>query len=162
MITATSASPSKMVAGTSGRTMVSPSPITQSGDFWKALMGAGSVARAVLHVVHRHADDGDGPRQRRPDPHLPQRDALPAAHHVRQRRAPLGEARDERVDEVVGPGMRQILHRRGDVVHGIPLEHAQPELVEEEKFHGPPGWGRPDYTTDGLTAETASGTMQAT
>ena len=43
MITATSASPSKMVAGTSGSTMVSPCPMTQRGDFWKALMGAGSV-----------------------------------------------------------------------------------------------------------------------
>ena len=43
MTTATSASPSKMVAGTSGRIMVSPSPITLSGDLWNALMGAGSA-----------------------------------------------------------------------------------------------------------------------
>jgi hypothetical protein len=32
MITATSASPSKMAAGTSGRIMVSPSPMTALGD----------------------------------------------------------------------------------------------------------------------------------
>ena len=32
--------------------------------------------------------------------------------------------------------MRQVLHRRGDVVHGVTLEHAQPELVEKEKLHG--------------------------
>ena len=43
MTSATSASPSKMVAGTSGSTMVSPSPITLSGDLWNALMGAGSA-----------------------------------------------------------------------------------------------------------------------
>ena len=43
MTTATSASPSKMVAGTSGSTMVSPEPITAFGDLWKALIGAGSV-----------------------------------------------------------------------------------------------------------------------
>ena len=42
MITAISASPSKMVAGTSGSTMVSPSPMTAWGDLWKALIGAGS------------------------------------------------------------------------------------------------------------------------
>ena len=41
--TATSASPSKMVAGTSGSTMVSPWPITALGDLWKALIGAGSL-----------------------------------------------------------------------------------------------------------------------
>ncbi len=40
---AISASPSKMVAGTSGSTMVSLGPITAPGDFMKALIGAGSV-----------------------------------------------------------------------------------------------------------------------
>jgi len=40
---ATSASPSKIVAGTSGSTMVSPSPMTELGDLWNALMGAGSA-----------------------------------------------------------------------------------------------------------------------
>ena len=40
---ATSASPSKIVAGTSGSTMVSPSPMTAFGDLWNALMGAGSA-----------------------------------------------------------------------------------------------------------------------
>ena len=34
---------SKIVAGTSGRTMVSPGPMTALGNFWKALMGAGSA-----------------------------------------------------------------------------------------------------------------------
>src|SRR2546430_10764863 len=42
MTSATSASPSKMVAGTSGSTMVSPSPMIALGDLRKALMGAGS------------------------------------------------------------------------------------------------------------------------
>jgi len=41
--TATSASPSKMLAGTSGNTIVSSGPITALGDLWKALIGAGSV-----------------------------------------------------------------------------------------------------------------------
>ena len=41
--TAISASPSKMVAGTSGSTMVSPCPMMELGDLWKALMGAGSL-----------------------------------------------------------------------------------------------------------------------
>ena len=43
MTTATSASPSKMVAGTSGSTMVSPAPMTLFGDLRNALMGAGSA-----------------------------------------------------------------------------------------------------------------------
>ena len=43
MTSAISASPSKMVAGTSGSTMVSPWPMTALGDLWKALIGAGSV-----------------------------------------------------------------------------------------------------------------------
>jgi hypothetical protein len=42
MISATSASPSKIVAGTSGNTIVSPSPMTEFGDLWNALIGAGS------------------------------------------------------------------------------------------------------------------------
>ena len=41
--TANSASPSKIVAGTSGSTMVSPWPMIAFGDLWKALIGAGSV-----------------------------------------------------------------------------------------------------------------------
>ena len=43
MTTAISASPSKIVAGTSGSTIVSPSPMTALGDLWNALIGAGSV-----------------------------------------------------------------------------------------------------------------------
>jgi len=43
MTSATSASPSKIVAGTSGRIMVSPAPMIAPGDFKKALMGAGSL-----------------------------------------------------------------------------------------------------------------------
>ena len=39
MINPSSASPSKIVAGTSGSTIVSPSPITAFGDLWKALIG---------------------------------------------------------------------------------------------------------------------------
>jgi hypothetical protein len=40
---ASSASPSKIVAGTSGRTIVSPSPMMPLGDLWKALIGAGAL-----------------------------------------------------------------------------------------------------------------------
>jgi hypothetical protein len=40
---ATSASPSKIVAGTSGSTIVSSGPITALGDLWNALIGAGSL-----------------------------------------------------------------------------------------------------------------------
>ncbi len=43
MTTATSASPSKIVAGMLGSTMVSPSPITELGDLKNALIGAGSL-----------------------------------------------------------------------------------------------------------------------
>ena len=43
MMSAISASPSKMVAGTSGSTMVSPWPMMALGDLWNALMGAGSL-----------------------------------------------------------------------------------------------------------------------
>ena len=43
MTTAISASPSKMVAGTSGRTIVSPLPMIALGDFMNALIGAGSL-----------------------------------------------------------------------------------------------------------------------
>ena len=43
MTMAISASPSKIVAGTSGKIMVSPLPMTALGDFWKALMGAGAA-----------------------------------------------------------------------------------------------------------------------
>jgi len=43
MMTAISASPSKIVAGTSGSTIVSPSPMIAEGDLRKALMGAGSL-----------------------------------------------------------------------------------------------------------------------
>ena len=38
MTSAISASPSKIVAGASGSTMVSPSPITAVAALWKALM----------------------------------------------------------------------------------------------------------------------------
>ena len=43
MTTAISASPSKIVAGTSGSTIVSPGPMMLLGDLWKALIGAGSL-----------------------------------------------------------------------------------------------------------------------
>ncbi len=43
MTIATSASPSKIVAGTSGSTMVSPGPMILPGDLWNALIGAGSL-----------------------------------------------------------------------------------------------------------------------
>ena len=36
MTSANSASPSKMVAGASGSTITSPSPMMAEGDFWKA------------------------------------------------------------------------------------------------------------------------------
>jgi hypothetical protein len=39
---ATSASPSKMVAATSGSTIVSPLPMIAPAVFWKALIGAGA------------------------------------------------------------------------------------------------------------------------
>ena len=39
--TASSASPSKMVAGASGNTMVSPGPMMAVGALWNALIGAG-------------------------------------------------------------------------------------------------------------------------
>ena len=41
---AISASPSKMLAGTSGRTMVSPGPMMAVGALWKALIGAASFS----------------------------------------------------------------------------------------------------------------------
>ena len=41
MMTAISASPSKIVAGTSGRTIVSSGPMMALGDLWKPLIGAG-------------------------------------------------------------------------------------------------------------------------
>ena len=41
MTTAISASPSKIVAGTSGSTMVSFGPMIAVGALWKALIGAG-------------------------------------------------------------------------------------------------------------------------
>jgi hypothetical protein len=41
MTSAISASPSKIVAGTSGSTMVSPGPMMAVGALWKALSGAG-------------------------------------------------------------------------------------------------------------------------
>ena len=43
MTTAISASPSKIVAGTSGSTIVSPGPRIAVGDLWNALIGAGSL-----------------------------------------------------------------------------------------------------------------------
>ena len=43
MTRATSASPSKIVAGTSGSTIVSSGPMIALGDLWNALMGAGSL-----------------------------------------------------------------------------------------------------------------------
>ncbi len=41
MTTAISASPSKIVAGTSGSTMVSPGPMIAVDALWNALIGAG-------------------------------------------------------------------------------------------------------------------------
>ena len=41
MTTAISASPSKIVAGTSGSTIVSPGPMIAVDALWKALSGAG-------------------------------------------------------------------------------------------------------------------------
>ena len=43
MMTASSASPSKIVAGASGSTIVSPLPMIADGDLWKALIGAGEL-----------------------------------------------------------------------------------------------------------------------
>jgi len=41
--TASSASPSKIVAGASGNTIVSPGPQIAFAVFWKALIGAGAL-----------------------------------------------------------------------------------------------------------------------
>ena len=49
MISAISASPSKIEAGTSGSTIVSPSPITAVAALWKALIAgfSGSVPSSM-------------------------------------------------------------------------------------------------------------------
>src|SRR5438094_2113229 len=43
---------------------------------------------------------------------------------------------DQPADQVVRPGVRDVLHRVRHVDHGVALEHSQLEVVEEQQLHG--------------------------
>jgi hypothetical protein len=95
----------------------------------------GFRARAVLHVIDRHAVDVDGARQRRPDADAADRHAIARRggffEGAPELRVPLNDA----PDEVLRMGMRDILRDRGHVHHRVPLQHAKPEIIEKQQLH---------------------------
>ena len=89
------------------------------------------LARAVLHVVHRHAVYVDRPRQRRPNPHASKWRTLAVGGPFLQRAAVIAEALDQSADEIVRPGVRDLTHHRRHIHHSVALQHAKLEIIEE-------------------------------
>jgi len=102
--------------------------------------GGGLGAGAVLHVVHGHAHDIRGPGEGRADAYPTEGRASGLGHRLFEPRAVSAEPGDEATDEVMRSGVGHALHLGGDVEDGIPLEHAQLEIVEEQELHWSLPW----------------------
>ncbi len=103
---------------------------------WKALICGCLRQRAVLHVVHRHADDVARLRQRRPDAHAGQRHARRAGDRVLQLAAIAREMLDQAAHQVAGRGVRNVAHDGRDIDDVVALHHAEFEVVEKCQLHG--------------------------
>jgi len=123
---------------TSGRTMVSPSPITAVGALWKALICGSLLERAVLHVVDRHAGRvlpgrGTGGRRRTFLSGMAVVEAA-AFSTLALWGIPLLDQADDQVTIV--EMMRDVLHGVGDVDDGLSASiHAQAIVVEIAELH---------------------------
>jgi hypothetical protein len=95
----------------------------------------GLGARAVFHVIHRHAVDIVRPGKRRTDPHLAHGHAFASSGRLLERRPVVWKAFDQPVDEVVRPGVRNIAHNLRYVDHLVALEDAEREIIEVQQFH---------------------------
>ena len=96
MTTATSASPSKMLAGNVRQHHRVAGTDHRVGRLVEGVDWCGLGARAVFHVVDGHAVDIDRPRQRRADLNAGERYALAAGFRLLQPRPVLGKALDQR------------------------------------------------------------------
>ena len=96
------------------------------------------LARAVLHVVDGHAVDVDGARQRRPESHRGQRNALATARGRFEPRSVGLVVGDDAVDEIVGAEVRDFGNRRGDVYDRVAQDYAELIVFEKSDLHAPP------------------------
>src|SRR5581483_2619232 len=92
------------------------------------------AARAVLHVVDRHAHDGRRLRQWRTQAHARNWYALSTGRGV-EARAIFAKPRNETGNEVVRTGMRDVSHRGGDIHDAVALHYAELEVVEIGQLH---------------------------
>ena len=114
-----SASCSKIAAGSLDSTTVSPSLITALGDLRKALMGAGASPRSVLHVVYRHADQLARLRRRGSESNVGERRSIGRRGGAFQRGPVLVESLYQPVDKVMRPQVRDVRHRRRYIYDAI-------------------------------------------
>ena len=101
----------------------------------KGVDGGRLRTRAVLHIVHRHTNDGIGLGQRRPQLRRTQRrPAFPANHRLNA--APvLLPIRDNPVYQVLRRSVGNAADGGRNIHHRIALDHAQLEIVKEYQFH---------------------------
>src|SRR5262249_38377006 len=76
-----------------------------------------------------------GPGQRRADADAGERNALAARGRLLQARTILGKTLDQAVDQIVRTGVRNRLHQRRHVDHGVALDRAELEVIEIRELH---------------------------
>src|SRR5262249_43075912 len=96
----------------------------------------GLRARSVLHVVHRHRHDVDGSGQGRSDPHSIEGDPATLPNRVREPLAGGAEPPEQPPHEIGPAGVAKCPRPLRNADHAVPLEHAQPEVIEVEDLHG--------------------------
>ena len=107
----------------------------QFGRLVKSVDRRRLLARAVFHIVHRHAVDVDRLGQRRPEAHALKRNPVAGAGSLLQRAAVVAEAFDQPADQVMRPGVRDVLHESRHVNDGIAVQHAEFEIIEKQNLH---------------------------
>ena len=88
------------------------------------------LARAVLHVVDRHAIDIDGTRQWRADSYGWYRHAVYVGCFF-QCAAIIIKSFNQAVDQVVRTGVRHLADEVRYVDHGVSMQYTQFEVIEK-------------------------------
>ena len=103
--------------------------------FMKSINGRRLATRAVFHVIHRHAINVVGARQRRAQAHRLQRHARSSSHGGFEFAAVGVKVLDQATNQIVRTGMRNILHHRRHINHVVTLDDTQLEIIEITNLH---------------------------
>ena len=105
------------------------------GRLVKGVNRRGLCARAVFHVVHRHAIHIARRRQRRANAYLRQRNARAAGHRSVKLGAIRIKALNQTHHQAIGREVRNVFHHRRNIHHVRPFDDAHFKIIKKHQLH---------------------------